>query len=143
MILATVMLPHAYGILGDVRDRPAVPTGVAFLGPAVVPVCCGYCRRQLRKLTLDGSGRLLMLGSLSTGRSGASMSKPGERRAAWAYDASPDGWHTDPADPLSRYGFICRHKSRSLPNLDRPYRAEVLRDRYEQARRSGEPIYLT
>ena len=58
------------------------------------------------------------------------------------YDASPDGWHPDPANPPTRYRFVCVHKSRDLPNLNRPVRADALRELYDRAREAGTAIEL-
>jgi hypothetical protein len=109
-------------------------------GP-IIRIRCGACGRQLRRVTLNHSGGLLLLGSLAPDRSGTTMygtvGGKGHREAAHCYDASPDGWNTE--RPPTQYRFVCKGKSHQRSWL---ILSDGLRQRYDAAVKSGNEIIL-
>lgn len=117
---------------GDGSVRRAAP---------VVPIRCGVCWRQLRRVTLDHDGELLLLGSLtpdgSNSTSYGTVNGKGHRESGRCYDASPDGWDTERRP--ARYRFVCKGKSH---RRSWPIRAERLRELYSAAAKSGDAVVL-
>jgi hypothetical protein len=110
-----------------------------------VPIRCGYCRREIRSLLLTPSahGSKLVLDSppvqATSSHDGRAQHIGGRgRRSAQVFDISPAGWGPDWVTAR----FVCRHKNRDLPTLDRPVRRTTLEELYARARKSTGVIEL-